>query len=68
MTEPGEDEPTTEQPEPAREDAESADDAATGEGYGVAKARALLRMFREDTGRNAESARELTEWMIRRNR
>jgi hypothetical protein len=68
VTEPGEDEPTAEERAAAESAAESDDDAAAAEGYGVAKARALLRTFREDTGRDAATARELSEWIIRRNR
>ena len=68
MADPGEDKPTAEDPAAAQAAAGAADGTAAAEGYGVAKARALLRMFREDTGRNAETARELAEWIIRRNR
>ena len=32
--------------------------------YGEVKARELLRRFREDTGRDPESATELAEWII----
>ena len=64
MTEPGEAEPPAED-HAAGHVAEPADDA--GVGYGVAQARALLRAFREDTGRDAETVGELAEWMIRRN-
>ena len=34
--------------------------------YGEAKARELLRQFREDTGRDPASATELAEWIIQR--
>ena len=34
--------------------------------YGEAKARDLLRQFREDTGRDPASATELAEWIIQR--
>lgn len=63
---PGEDEPAA--PDPAAEQAAAGagDDAAPAEGYGVPKARALLRMFRADTGRDAATAHELAEWIIRR--
>ena len=64
---PGEGKLTAEDRAAAEAAAGAADDAVAGEGYGVAKARALLRMFREDTGRDAETARELAEWIIRRN-
>jgi len=42
------------------------DDAATASVYGTAKARALLQRFRQDTGRDAETPSELTEWILRR--
>jgi hypothetical protein len=42
------------------------DDAATAGAFGVAKARALLRRFREDTGRDAATPDELAEWVLRR--
>jgi len=66
---PGADRPSAEEPAAAPgKDQPAASGAATPETYGADKARSLLRMFREDTGRDAESARELSEWMIRRNR
>ena len=61
----GEQEPRAEKP--ATEAAAGADeDAATAAAYGEAKARALLRQFREDTGRDAETPGELAEWIVRR--
>jgi hypothetical protein len=44
----------------------SYDRTAAAERYGVAQARALLHMFREETGRDAKTADELAEWIIRR--
>jgi hypothetical protein len=64
----GDDEQTAEDPAAGQAAAGADDDAAPAEEYGVDKARALLRMFREDTGRDAETAHELAEWIIRRNR
>jgi hypothetical protein len=65
---PDEGKPTAEDRAAAEAAVAAADDAVATERYGVGKARALLRMFREDTGRDAETARELAEWIIRRNR
>jgi hypothetical protein len=73
VTEPGEAEPR--EAESTAEDhaaaghaaGSSSDDDVAGERYGVAQARALLRRFREDTGRDPETASELAELMIRRN-
>ena len=66
MTEPSQEGTAAE--EPAGEQGVSGSDhgGAAAEGYGVAEARALLRRFREDTGRDATSAEELAEWIIRR--
>jgi hypothetical protein len=64
---PGEGKPTAAAPA-AAEAAAGAADAVAAERYGVGKARALLRMFREDTGRDAQTAGELAEWIIRRYR
>ena len=65
VTEPGEAEPTAED-DAAGHAAGSSDDDAGGR-YGGALARDLLRTFREDTGRDAETVDELADWMMRRN-
>jgi len=65
VTEPGEAEPTAED-HAAGHAAGSSDDDAGGR-YGGALARDLLRTFREDTGRDAETVDELADWMMRRN-
>jgi len=65
MAEPGETRPTAEQPAAAEAPAEPDKAADT---YGAEKARTLLRRFREDTGREARTAGELSEWIVRRNR
>ena len=69
VTKPGKNEPTAEDDAAAGQAARSLDDdAVAGERYGVAQARALLRSFREDTGRDAQTIGELAEWVSRRNR
>jgi len=68
VADPSEDKQTAEDPAAGQAAAGADDDAGAAEEYGAGKARALLRMFREDTGRDAENANELAEWMIRRNR
>lgn len=68
MMKPGKDEPTAEDDTAGQTAESSDDDPVAAEQYGVAKARALLRMFREDTGRDAETVTELADWVSRRNR
>ena len=65
MTEPDRD-GAVEERASAQQVARSYDRTAAAERYGVAQARALLRMFREDTGRDAKTADELAEWIVRR--
>jgi len=67
MAEPGETRPTAEEPATAEAAAEP-DGADAADTYGAEKARTLLRMFREDTGRDARTAGELSEWIVQRNR
>ena len=67
MTEPGEAEPTAEVHAAAGHAAGSSEGDDTGERYGGALARDLLRKFREDTGRDPETIDELADWMMRRN-
>jgi hypothetical protein len=59
-------EPTPEDFAAVREGGSLDDDAVAGERYRLAQAHAMLRIFREGHGRDAETAEELGAWLEQR--